>query len=40
MGDIQGEVAAEAFGALFFFLLAITVLLCVSTAIELLFWPG
>jgi hypothetical protein len=37
MGDIQYEVFAEAFGALLLFILAITILLCVSTAIELLF---
>jgi hypothetical protein len=37
MEDIQYEVVAEAFGALFFFIIAITILLCVSTAVELLF---
>jgi len=37
MGDIQYEVFADAFGALFSFILAITILLCVSTAIGLLF---
>jgi hypothetical protein len=37
MEDIQYEVFAEAFGALFFSIPAITILLCVSTAVELLF---
>jgi hypothetical protein len=37
MEDIQYEVVAEAFGALFFFIPAITILLRVGTAIESLF---
>jgi hypothetical protein len=38
MGDIQHEAFAGAFGALFFFVLAITVLLCASAATGLPFW--
>jgi hypothetical protein len=40
MGDIQGEVAAEALAALVLFFLAIVILACVDVAIQFLFWSG